>query len=171
MTPQAMRAPAFPVVLLSSCPPTPRSSGSACTTKVRPTMLLGPRNEIWESWMQTCNTDLYNCIYYINRKSNQYIYSNRLQVTSNWIVIFKFNKSVKSVCIVNLWRISQGLRMLLRKACEKLNSCSFKMILQCFTLQYNSYPDMSQLTTFHTFWSAINSLYYVINFIQQYIIN
>lgn len=31
MTPQATRAPALPVVLLSSCPPLPKSSESACT--------------------------------------------------------------------------------------------------------------------------------------------
>lgn len=34
ITPQAKRAPALPVVLLSSWPPLPRSSGSACTYKI-----------------------------------------------------------------------------------------------------------------------------------------
>ncbi len=42
MTPQAGRAPALPVVLLSSCPPLPKSSVPACTTMVRPRTLSGP---------------------------------------------------------------------------------------------------------------------------------
>lgn len=46
MTPQPRRAPALPVVLLNSCPPKPKSSMSACTTTVRPKMLLAPANEI-----------------------------------------------------------------------------------------------------------------------------
>lgn len=58
MTPQAMRAPALPVVLLSSWPPRPKSSGSACTTRVRPIMLLGPLKEIKVSWMHTCNSNV-----------------------------------------------------------------------------------------------------------------
>lgn len=53
MTPQAMRAPALPVVLLSSWPPRPRSSGSACTTRVRPMMLFSPVREMCESQMLT----------------------------------------------------------------------------------------------------------------------
>ena len=36
ISPQAIRAPALPVVLLSLCPPLPRSSGSACTMNDRP---------------------------------------------------------------------------------------------------------------------------------------
>lgn len=51
MTPQPMRPPAFPVVLLNSWPPNPKSSISACTTTVRPMMLFGPLNEIWLSVM------------------------------------------------------------------------------------------------------------------------
>lgn len=46
ITPQPKRAPALPVVLLNSCPPTPKSSISAWTTTVRPTILLAPFNEI-----------------------------------------------------------------------------------------------------------------------------
>ena len=42
MTPQAGRPPAFPVFLLSSLPPLPRSSVPACTTMVRPRILSGP---------------------------------------------------------------------------------------------------------------------------------
>lgn len=56
MTPHASRAPALPVVELSSWPPRPRSSTSACTTRVRPTMLLAPDKEIWESVMVTLAT-------------------------------------------------------------------------------------------------------------------
>ena len=51
MTPQADLAPAFPVDLLSSWPPLPRSSTSACTTMVRPMMDFSPVNEIMESDM------------------------------------------------------------------------------------------------------------------------
>lgn len=47
--PQPIRPPALPVVLLNSCPPNPKSSASACTTTVRPIMLLGPFKEIKES--------------------------------------------------------------------------------------------------------------------------
>ena len=46
ITPQANLPPALPVVLLSSCPPFPRSSTSACTTTVRPKMLLAPVREM-----------------------------------------------------------------------------------------------------------------------------
>ena len=42
MTPQAGRAPALPVFLLSSFSPLPRSSVPACTTTVRPSTLSGP---------------------------------------------------------------------------------------------------------------------------------
>lgn len=42
MTPQAGRAPALPVFLLSSLPPWPRSSVPAWTTTVRPRTLSGP---------------------------------------------------------------------------------------------------------------------------------
>lgn len=58
MTPQPKRAPAFPVVLLSSCPPSPKSSTSAWTTTVRPTMLFAPLNEINESVMLILATPL-----------------------------------------------------------------------------------------------------------------
>jgi len=34
ITPQAILAPAFPVVALNSCPPLPKSSWSACTYKM-----------------------------------------------------------------------------------------------------------------------------------------
>ncbi len=44
MTPQETRAPALPVVLLRSTPPRPKSSESACTTKVRPIIECGPLN-------------------------------------------------------------------------------------------------------------------------------
>lgn len=56
ITPQPRRAPALPVVLLSSWPPTPRSSTSAWTTTVRPTMLLAPLSEINLSVMFTLAT-------------------------------------------------------------------------------------------------------------------
>ena len=46
MTPHANLPPAFPVVLLNSWPPFPRSSISACTTTVRPKMLLSPVKEM-----------------------------------------------------------------------------------------------------------------------------
>lgn len=46
MTPQATLAPALPVDLLNSWPPSPRSSGSAWTTSVRPMMLCSPSNDI-----------------------------------------------------------------------------------------------------------------------------
>ena len=49
MTPQAGRPPAFPVVLLCSCPPLPRSSVPACTTMVRPSTLSEPMSLIWLS--------------------------------------------------------------------------------------------------------------------------
>ena len=42
MTPQAGRAPALPVFLLSSFSPLPRSSVPAWTTTVRPSTLSGP---------------------------------------------------------------------------------------------------------------------------------
>lgn len=48
MTPQAKRAPAFPVDFDSSWPPSPKSSTSAWTTTVRPKMLLLPVKEIYE---------------------------------------------------------------------------------------------------------------------------
>lgn len=51
MTPQAKRAPAFPVDLLNSCPPSPKSSWSAWTTTVRPKMLSFPLSEICLSVM------------------------------------------------------------------------------------------------------------------------
>ncbi|CAN7977749.1 unnamed protein product, partial [Ixodes persulcatus] len=62
MTQQARRAPELPVVLLSSVPPLPRSSGRACavtdfkcvrTTKARPMMLWCPMSEIMPSLMYT----------------------------------------------------------------------------------------------------------------------
>lgn len=53
MTPQARRAPAFPVDLLNSCPPSPRSSSSAWTTTVRPKMLEFPVKEICLSVIST----------------------------------------------------------------------------------------------------------------------
>lgn len=53
MTPQAKRAPALPVDLLNSCPPSPKSSGSAWTTTVRPKMLCLPDSEICLSLMST----------------------------------------------------------------------------------------------------------------------
>lgn len=56
ITPQPTRAPALPVVLLSSWPPVPKSSGSACTTNVRPIILCSPLSEIWESVMLTLPT-------------------------------------------------------------------------------------------------------------------
>ena len=46
MTPQANLPPALPVVLLSSCPPFPRSSTSAWTTTVRPKMLFSPSSDM-----------------------------------------------------------------------------------------------------------------------------
>jgi hypothetical protein len=42
ITPQAGLSPAFPVVLLCSCPPLPKSSVPLCTTMVRPSTLCGP---------------------------------------------------------------------------------------------------------------------------------
>ena len=46
ITPQANLPPALPVVLLSSWPPFPRSSTSACTTTVLPKMLLSPVSDM-----------------------------------------------------------------------------------------------------------------------------
>ena len=42
ITPQAGLAPAFPVILLCSCPPLPKSSVPLCTTIVLPSTLSGP---------------------------------------------------------------------------------------------------------------------------------
>ena len=56
ITPQARRPPAFPVVLLSSCPPLPRSSTSAWMTIVRPIMDLSPLKLIIESVMSILAT-------------------------------------------------------------------------------------------------------------------
>lgn len=56
MTPQARRAPAFPVDLLSSCPPSPKSSWSAWTTTVRPKMLKLPTSEMFLSEISTLAT-------------------------------------------------------------------------------------------------------------------
>nr|ACR34401.1 unknown [Zea mays] len=56
MIPQATRPPAFPVLLLSSCPPLPRSSGSAWTTTARPMIEWGPARGIWLSVILTLTT-------------------------------------------------------------------------------------------------------------------
>lgn len=53
MTPQAKRAPAFPVDFESSWPPSPKSSTSAWTTTVRPKIELLPIKEICLSAMST----------------------------------------------------------------------------------------------------------------------
>lgn len=53
MIPQLTLAPALPVDLLSSWPPLPRSSMSACTTSERPRIELGPLRDRNESVMLT----------------------------------------------------------------------------------------------------------------------
>lgn len=55
-TPQAKRAPALPVERLNSCPPFPKSSSSAWTTRVRPKIEFGPVREICESLISTLAT-------------------------------------------------------------------------------------------------------------------
>ena len=50
-TPQPIRAPAWPVVSESLCPPLPSSSGFAWITQPRPRMLFAPSRGIWLSVM------------------------------------------------------------------------------------------------------------------------
>ena len=56
MIPQATRAPAAPVVLLSDAPPSPKSSSFAWTTIARPIMECSPVREIILSEMSTSAT-------------------------------------------------------------------------------------------------------------------
>lgn len=71
ITPHASRPPAFPVVLLSSCPPFPKSSGSACT---------------WEQWIKSLQflTKILKSLKW--QKNINWTYHNRSSNNIQWTI-------------------------------------------------------------------------------------